>query len=264
MDIKSTNLEVIKRHFDIQAEWVKSVREADKERASKTVAMIPKDTSSILEVGCGNGIIINEIAKSKFAVGLDFSNTALKYVNREKVMGDCVNLPFAAKTFDMVIAAEVLEHLDQRTLNNTLLELQRVAKRYILVSVPFREKPWETFVKCGHCGHAYSPYGHQQYFDRKRVEWLIKSKQQVVEFSGRRKALPWLTRFGQIVFGAYSYRKNSICPRCNSNVLKYGILTKTYERVCSILKVFAGVQPNWILCLYKVEYKFHASEKRAN
>ena len=41
MDIKSTNLEVIKRYFDSQEEWIKPVRDADKERATKTVVMIP-------------------------------------------------------------------------------------------------------------------------------------------------------------------------------------------------------------------------------
>ena len=108
MKIETTNSEAIRRHYETQEQWAKVTRDADKERAAVTVSMIPQDTFSILEVGCGSGIIINKISKSKFAVGLDFSATALKYVNREKVLGECDNLPFAAKTFDMVIAAELL------------------------------------------------------------------------------------------------------------------------------------------------------------
>lgn len=236
-----------------QEVWNDYINEPNKERIRKTIEMIPDDGISLLDVGCGNGAIINNISSFVYAVGIDSSTQALEYVNRNKIAGVCNSLPFKDKTFDIVISAEMLEHLDNQTLSETIIEFQRVAKKYILISVPFKEKPWETFVKCAYCGCTYSPYYHQQYFDEKKVKGLWRSKCQIIQFCGVKQVLPKIKRMGQKV-GIYSYRKDSICPNCSSSKLKYGIIEKLYNYGLACLQnIFAEEAPNWILCLYKVE-----------
>lgn len=232
--------------------WNGYITEANKERIQKTIKMIPEDTRSLLDVGCGNGAIINNIPSSFYAVGIDSSIQALEYVNRNKTVGVCNSLPFKDKSFDIVISAELLEHLDNQILSKTLTELQRISRKYILISVPFQEKPWETFVKCADCGYAYSPYYHQQYFDARRIKTLLKSEYQIIKFCGTKKVLPKIKRIGQKL-SIYSYRKNSICPKCGSSKLKYGMIEKLYNKGISLLtQIFAKEKPNWILCLYKL------------
>jgi len=250
----SQNSKMLRRHFERSEEWEKPTRKQDEERALKTLAMIPKEVTSVLEVGTGNGLIINKVESCKFAVGLDFSRTALGHVRKERVEGDCAHLPIADNSFDIVIAAEVLEHLADEAMLMSARELIRVTRRFVLVSVPFEENPWETFVRCADCGYAYSPYGHQQYFDRKRIENLIQAKDKDVELWGSKRTLPLITLLGQKVFGVYSYRAGSECPRCGSRRLKYSRFSEIFTTFVSILqKRLARVTPDTILCLYRVK-----------
>ncbi len=187
-------------------------------------------------------------------MGLDFSHTALRRVEKARVIGYGSSLPFADRSFDLVIAAELLEHLDDQELSKTLVELQRVARKYILISVPFQERPFETFAKCADCGLAYSPYGHQQYFDEGRVANLIGAKQRRMEFLGVKKTLPWLKLLMQRLLGHYSYREHSICPRCGSKRLVHVRLARLYGLAYATLaKYFTRPKPATVLCLYRLK-----------
>jgi len=232
--------------------WINYIDEANKLRINETIKMIPQ-VQSILEIGCGSGLILNKLS-SNCVIGLDLSRVALEQVTHEKVIGSCDQLPFKNSSLDVVIAAELLEHLDNENLKKTLSEMYMVACEYILVSVPYKERPWETFVKCANCGNVYSPYGHQQYFDEKRTRNLIKSKHQKIKLVGIKRRLPFLGRIMQ-KSGVYGYRKNSICPLCGSRKLRYGKVEKIVNLVLGRLTKLAHPEPNWILCLYELRSK---------
>jgi ubiquinone/menaquinone biosynthesis C-methylase UbiE len=247
------DFEALKRHFDREEAWNKATREQDKERALRIVEMIPRDASSILDVGCGSGLIANMIGPSRFTVGFDLSRIALCHVEKERVEGACPVLPFADHSFDMIIAAEILEHLGDITLHKTLDEFQRVSRKYILVSVPFEEDPRETFVKCAMCGYAYSPYGHRQYFDIDRVQQLIVAKRRQLQLTGHKKVMPRLRIAGEEVLGVYPSQAGSTCPRCGSDRLEYGRLARLYTKMVSALqRVFAKDESDTIVCLYEL------------
>jgi len=235
--------------FDQKSVWIKYEDETNRERIKKTITMIPQ-VSSILEIGCGSGLILNKLS-SDLIVGIDLSRAALNEIIHERIVGSGHMLPFKDFSFDMVILAEVLEHLNTKQLEKTLEEVTRVARYYVLVSVPYREMPWETFVKCACCGNSYSPYGHQQFFDEDRIRGLIKSQYQRIEFCGMKKRLLSLKKIMQ-KFGIYNYRENSICPFCGSKKLKYGIVEKIANNALRLISKFAPSEPNWILCLYKL------------
>ena len=99
---------------------------------------------SVLDVGCGNGIISHSVGKRGFDVfGIDISEKAI-----EKAMSknNLPNVKFAVmsaeefstgKTYDAVICSEVLEHVFE--LDATLKEINRVMKSgsNILITCPF-------------------------------------------------------------------------------------------------------------------------------
>ena len=71
----------------------------------------------VLDVGCGtgaNGAVL--AARAAFSVGLDASPIPLglgdSSAGAARVRGDAGALPFADATFDLVVALDVLEHLD--------------------------------------------------------------------------------------------------------------------------------------------------------
>jgi 2-polyprenyl-3-methyl-5-hydroxy-6-metoxy-1,4-benzoquinol methylase len=104
---------------------------------------------SILDVGCGEGVLTEQWADklgSGRIVGIDLDDPKLKAEwdkrqrgNLEYRVEDATNLSFADDEFDMATAIEVLEHVPDPV--RTVSEMARVAKRWVLVSVP-REPLW--------------------------------------------------------------------------------------------------------------------------
>jgi Methylase involved in ubiquinone/menaquinone biosynthesis len=104
---------------------------------------------SILDVGCGEGVLTEQWADKLGAgriVGIDLEDPKLKAewdkrrrANLEYRVEDATHLSFADNEFDMASAIEVLEHVPDP--ERTVAEMARVAKRWLLVSVP-REPLW--------------------------------------------------------------------------------------------------------------------------
>ena len=104
---------------------------------------------SVLDVGCGEGVLTSEIAERTGGgrvVGIDLDDPKLQQEwerrsrpNCEYRVEEAASLSFADDEFDMAAAIEVLEHVPQP--EQTLSEMARVARRWLLVSVP-REPLW--------------------------------------------------------------------------------------------------------------------------
>ena len=102
-------------------------------------------TVRILELGCGGGALLRDLASRGFEqlVGLDLARTALAEARRRGtpaglVLAEAERLPFRPASFDVVIAADLLEHVDD--LDAHLAEVARVLRpggRY-LVKTPNR------------------------------------------------------------------------------------------------------------------------------
>jgi SAM-dependent methyltransferase len=100
----------------------------------------------VLEVGIGEGEVAQRVAQrypDASVIGLDLPDDILaqEWLNRDltSIFGDITRLPFPDKSFDLVLAIEVLEHVPHPDL--ALAELSRVAARDVVVSVP-REPLW--------------------------------------------------------------------------------------------------------------------------
>lgn len=73
--------------------------------------------------------------------GVDVSYSALgRAPNRRRVAGDLSHLPFRDESFDFVLVSEVVEHIPVDALPKVVVELRRVSCKYILITVPYRER----------------------------------------------------------------------------------------------------------------------------
>jgi len=134
------------------------------------------------------------------------------------------NIPFNDNMFDAVIMSEVLEHLDDKVLSETVIEVFRVLKKggRFLGTVPYRETLKNSEVICPSCECVFHKVGHVQSFDENRLNSVLSN-----EFSGKLvrvwvRFLPsWriLNFRGRIValikkilerFGVYSGKSNLI------------------------------------------------------
>lgn len=88
--------------------------------------------SIVLEVGIGNKSVYHEIKKRKIKIiGLDYARDL-----KPDVVGNVISLPFKNDFFNVVLCAEVLEHLPFEKSIEGLKELKRVVKRYIVLTLP--------------------------------------------------------------------------------------------------------------------------------
>ncbi|HEY5531323.1 MAG TPA: class I SAM-dependent methyltransferase, partial [Candidatus Anoxymicrobiaceae bacterium] len=108
--------------------------EREVERASIIASLIPEDSNSVLEVGCGDGLIINMVTGTgRETMGLDLSESGLKGVRGPATLGSVSELPFEDESWDAVIASEVIEHIPEEDYRQSLREISRVSRSCIIV-----------------------------------------------------------------------------------------------------------------------------------
>lgn len=90
------------------------------------------EARSILEIGPGGKLVSNLLSKLSFSVKtLDINkNIEPDYISSAD------NLPMADKSFDIVLAAEILEHLPFDKIGKTLCEIKRVSRMGAIISLP--------------------------------------------------------------------------------------------------------------------------------
>lgn len=82
----------------------------------------------ILDVGCGDGSLLEPFSKHQDCYGVDISEAQLKKAHDKNIKTSPVNLeteklPFPKSFFDLVICSETIEHL--LDIDNLLLEINR-------------------------------------------------------------------------------------------------------------------------------------------
>jgi 2-polyprenyl-3-methyl-5-hydroxy-6-metoxy-1,4-benzoquinol methylase len=152
---------------------------------------------SVLDVGCGEGVLTREWAEAlgeSPVVGLDLADPKLEAEwqrrarpNLSFLTGRGEELPFAQSEFDLVAAIETLEHVENPA--QTLAEMARVARRHLLVSVP-REPLWRglNLVRGAYVRDLGNTPGHVNHWSRRDFERLLSSYGDVAEV---RTPFPW-------------------------------------------------------------------------
>jgi ubiquinone/menaquinone biosynthesis C-methylase UbiE len=241
-------------NFNLRKTW-ENYDSADviKDKVSKIISIIPDDVKTIIDVGCGNGIITNELAKHWELTGLDSSEEALKYVKTPKVLASANQIPFDNHNFDLVLCSEMLEHLSDEDLVEVSKELMRIGTRYLLLTVPNAEFLEVSLVKCPDCHTIFHAWQHVQSFTKERLEGLFSSEFKLLskdEF-GPLKAnwIPYLLRLKQMNGQWLSPGDKSICPHCGKTDFEpypSNIITKGCNGLNYLL---AGKKPYWLMIL---------------
>ena len=165
---------------------------------------VKADPESILDVGCGEGVLTHKWAQriDGTVVGIDLDDPALhaeweqrSCENLEYRVMKAENLPFADDEFDMASAIEVLEHVPDP--EHTVAEMARVASRHLLVSVP-REPLWRglNMARGAYWRDLGNTPGHVNHWSKRSFAELLSRHGEVVE---ARSPFPWtmlLVRLG--------------------------------------------------------------------
>ena len=109
-----------------------SGRVASSESVEKLVRLLSIGNDSvILDMGCGTGNYLRALKPAaQNVIGIDLSEGMLEQArskHSDLLCGDVTRLPFAAETFDGVIAMQVLHHVSEK--EQFLSEAQRVLRK---------------------------------------------------------------------------------------------------------------------------------------
>jgi len=97
-------------------------------------AILSLKPKSVLEIGKGDGVTGYYL---KNVANLDYKSLDMDSNLRPDIIGNIENMELADDSYDLVCAFEVLEHLPFDKFSAVLSGMKRVAKEYVVISLPY-------------------------------------------------------------------------------------------------------------------------------
>lgn len=166
-----------KEYYENDAFWDGALfTDDDRERVVTVASRVPP-VSSLLDVGCGNGLFLETLSELRPEIGVlhgtDRSEAALRRVRFARTPASIDSLPFADQAFECVTCLEVIEHLPLSVYTRAIPELARVAQRYVVISVPREQDLTLGQVQCHECATRFNPDYHFRSFTRGQLHALL-------------------------------------------------------------------------------------------
>ena len=226
-------------------------------RLRKTVDSIPDTVKTGLEIGFYD-LRLSALLRGRVdMVSIDLPRNVETKDGYKLAFADLRALPFRDNSFDITICTEVLEHLPEEVLSKGVKELLRVSRKYVLVSVPYKQRIWNEMFKCANCGFVGNSMGHVNYMDENTLTTLFKvASLQKAELVGKVEdyAPDWLYWSANKLGNSWCDYMFGNCPKCEQsdvaaapNPIGYVI-----RRLIWRIERAAGSRPSWILALFKM------------
>lgn len=228
-------------------------------RVSRTVATVPDDARTGLEIGFNDLRVTRALRHRLDLISIDLPRQGVVDVATNRLAFASVDrLPFADRSFDIVICTEVLEHLSENVLARGVAELARVTRRYLLISVPFKQRVWNELYRCPDCGHVCNTMGHVRFLDETDLDRLFPAA-----IAKHRELIGAVTGYAPDLIYKLAYRWGSAwqdlidpqsCPACGGSPKANhpNMLGWVIQRVIWRLERAVRQKAAWQLCLYEL------------
>ena len=236
------------------------ITERETLRIGSLEAMLPAGIASLLEIGSRDGRVTRMLVNhSDTVTALDLEVPPFSLERVTCVQGNVTQLQFADQSFDCVVCTEVLEHVE--ALDRACAELARVARKWLLVGVPYDQDLRIGRMTCSRCGRMNPRYGHVNRFSEERLRACFPSlKLERVERLGSiREATndvsAWLLDRSRNPWGTYDQQEP--CIYCGAELtppemrtVPERIMSKVAMNINKVQRRFAPPKAIWIHCLF--------------
>jgi hypothetical protein len=236
---------------------------SEQSRIADLLNLVPSTALSALDIGARDGYISSLLADRAIQVtALDLEKPVIADMRIRCVQGDITALDFADSHFDLLLCAEVLEHIPPQLLAQGCAEIQRVARRDVLIGVPYRQDTRFGQTTCQACGAVNPPWGHVNRFDERKLKSLFPNcTVQSTSFVGTSEmgtnsvSAALMTLAGN-PYGTYSQEEP--CVQCGKDLgqpsprtFAQKIATRASTVVRKIQRPFHRPHANWIHMLLR-------------
>jgi hypothetical protein len=235
----------------------------EQERIGDLFSLMPKRGEAALDIGARDGflsLMLTERFASVTALDLELPN--IEHPSVQCVRGDVGALDMPANRFDLVLCAEVLEHLPPEMLARACKELSRVSREWVLIGVPYRQDLRYGRTVCAQCNRINPPYGHVNAFDEERLTSLFPDlsveKITFVGQTGERtnRLSAFLMDLAGNPYGTYDQEEG--CVDCGARLrapksrgLGGRAAAFAAHHVRDLVNRFRTQDPNWIHMLFR-------------
>ncbi|MGD9905095.1 MAG: class I SAM-dependent methyltransferase [Vicinamibacterales bacterium] len=147
------------------------------DKAANIVALCrPMRVSSVLEIGAGDGSVLQQLSELGFGDQLhaaEISRSGVAVIEGRAIprlvecrLFDGARLPWESGRFDVAVLSHVVEHLEHP--RQLLLEAARVA-RYVFVEVPTEDTTRRAK------DYVADRVGHINFYSPRTIRWLVQS-----------------------------------------------------------------------------------------
>lgn len=243
MDIKPTKIKDEKKYYD-KATVSKKWSSGDLRVVKDFIIDQTKDCDiKLLEVGCGEATILNEINDIKY-VGIDPSEHCIKK-NKEKENDNykfkqalAEKLPEIDASFDIVFSDHALEHFSDP--KKAILEMLRVLKNkgYLILMAPNHDLPWTKVNAVRHYGKI-----RKNFFIFTRVFLSILRIFSILPFYVINDNYTTVTKKFErpdddLVYLTSAYEVAELLKKNNCKIVKYPKFNKVEKNMRVKIKVF--------------------------
>lgn len=100
---------------------------------------------TILDAGCGTGLLLKKLSKVGLTTGIDLSPEAIRFAKKRKInvnLGSVTKIPFKGNTFDIVTSMDVINLSEVKSDKQALYEIYKVLKPGGILILRASAIPW--------------------------------------------------------------------------------------------------------------------------
>jgi len=230
-------------------------------RTRDLLAIVPKNLSTVLDIGARDGYFSQLLTKHFESVtALDLTMPQFRFDRVLAAQGDVTKLQFPENCFDVVFCAEVLEHIP--ALEKACSEIARVARHAVVIGVPHRQDTRLGRTTCNHCGKINPPWGHVNTFDEYKLSRLFPGCRAINKsFVGTThdRTNPLATWLMDLAGNPWStYDQDEPCIHCGKHMspptsrsFAQKLVAAMAVRLNDVQARFSPAHPNWIHMVFQ-------------